>query len=257
LALHWRAGDADRGGRFLARASLGTRVSSAPATLEDFGMLAGGLLALAVATGEARYAVTARELVDACMEAAASSRLPFAVPGGAEPLLVAQGLALELDAAEGAYPSGLSAIGAAAFELYLVSGERGYLDAAEQAVAVVGRAAAERPLAYGALLTLAARLQRPVVQLVSVVTDSVDADAPRAGAALLDVAREGAASVAFSIVVTEAQAAAFADAGFELFAGRTARGQAASYLCEQFVCRLPVTDAAALTALLRRDPDLA
>lgn len=291
LALHWRAvgnrasdaragddraGDAHRpGGRSLARASLGARVSSAPATLEDYGMLAGGLLALATATGEAAYAVTARDLVDACLEAATSSRLPFAVPGGAEPLLAAQGLALELDAAEGAYPSGLSAIGSAAFELYLLGGERGYLDAAEQAVALVGPAAAERPLAYGALLTLAARLQRPVVQLVSVVTDAVvtdpvgtdavAADDLAVGAAqaeaLLDAARGSAASVALAIVVTESQAAAFADAGFELFAGRTARGgAAASYLCEQFVCRLPVTDAAALTALLQRtgtdsDPD--
>ncbi|RZU66552.1 hypothetical protein EV379_2910 [Microterricola gilva] len=267
LALHWRPDDARRGGRSLARASRGSRVSSAPATLEDFGMLADGLLALAVATGEAGYAVTARDLVDACIEAAASSRLPFAVPGGAEPLLSAQGLALELDAAEGAYPSGLSAIGTAAFELYLLSGDRGYLDAAEQAVALVGPTAAERPLAYGALLTLAARLQRPVVQLVSVVTSGVvtsavvtgavaadaDADASRAGEALLDVAL--AASVAIAIVVTEAQAAAFADAGFELFAGRTARGRAASYLCEQFVCRLPVTDAAALAALLQPDLD--
>lgn len=268
LALHWRAGDDwagnehGQGGRSLARASRGTRVSSAPATLEDYGMLAGGLLALAVATGEAGYAATARDLVDACMEAAASSRLPFSVPGGAEPLLAAQGLALELDAAEGAYPSGLSAIGTAAYELYLLSGERGYFDAAEQAVAVVGPTAAERPLAYGALLTLAARLQRPVVQLVSVVTaaadadaDAVAADASAAGEALLDVARGSAASVALAIVVTESQAAAFAEAGFELFAGRTARGQAASYLCEQFVCRLPVTDAAALSALLQRDPE--
>lgn len=281
LALHWRAdgdqhgadrdgpaGDAHRScGRSLARASLGSRVSSAPATLEDYGMLAGGLLALASATGEAGYAVTARDLVDSCM-AAAPSRLPFAVPGGAEPLLAAQGLAMELDAAEGAYPSGLSAIGTAAFELYLLSGERGYLDAAEASVALVGPAAAERPLAYGALLTLAARLQRPVVQLVSVVTSGVVTSNVVAGSvvtggtvaepespaeALLDVARGSAASIALSIVVTEAQAAAFADAGFDLFAGRTARGAAAaSYLCEQFVCRLPVTDAAALTALLQR-----
>lgn len=275
LALHWRTEDAHHpGARSLARASLGTRVSAAPATLEDFGMLAGGLLALAGATGEAGYAATARDLVDACM-AAASSRVPFAVPGGAEPLLVAQGLAMELDAAEGAYPSGLSAIASAAFDLYLLSGERGYLDAAERAVAIVGPVAAERPLAYGALLTLAARLRRPVVQLVSVVTDrvatdrgvtaavgaeavdtdAVDTDAVVAGAALLDVARGSAASLAFSIVVTEAQAVAFADAGFELFAGRTTRGEAAaSYLCEGFVCRRPVTDAAALAALLQRVP---
>jgi uncharacterized protein YyaL (SSP411 family) len=268
LAQHWRAGDARHpAAHSLARASLGQRVSSAPATLEDYGMFAGGLLAVAVATGEAGYAVAARELVDACVEAAAHSRLPFAVPGGAEPLLAAHGLALELDAAEGAYPSGLSSIGAAAFDLYLLSGERSYLDAAEQAVAIVGAAAAERPLAYGALLTLAARLLRPVTQLVSVVTSSVvtssvatgdvaegtGALSGAQGVALVNVARRSAASVALACVVTEEQAAAFADAGFELFAGRTAQGgAAASYLCEQFACRLPVTDAAALAVLLSR-----
>ena len=46
----------------------------------------------------------------------------------------------------------------------------------------------------------------------------------------------------------EAAAGAFASAGFELFAGRTTvDGRAAAYVCEDFVCRLPVTDPAWLT----------
>jgi uncharacterized protein len=50
-------------------------------------------------------------------------------------------------------------------------------------------------------------------------------------------------------IVTPAAAAAFADAGFELFARRgLVDGAAAAYLCEDFVCRLPVTDPDALPA---------
>jgi uncharacterized protein YyaL (SSP411 family) len=54
-------------------------------------------------------------------------------------------------------------------------------------------------------------------------------------------------------VVTAAQAQAFADAGFELYEGRTLRdGQAAAYLCENFVCRLPVTTASDLRSALEK-----
>jgi uncharacterized protein YyaL (SSP411 family) len=47
--------------------------------------------------------------------------------------------------------------------------------------------------------------------------------------------------------VTEEQAAAFTKEGFELFAERTARdGVDTAYLCEHFVCALPLTAADAL-----------
>jgi uncharacterized protein YyaL (SSP411 family) len=50
-------------------------------------------------------------------------------------------------------------------------------------------------------------------------------------------------------LVTEEDAAALAADGFELFEGRTSRdGLPTAYLCRDFVCRLPVTDAAALEA---------
>ncbi|AMB59607.1 thioredoxin domain-containing protein [Microterricola viridarii] len=255
IRLHLRRPE-DSDPRILLRASRGDRVSAAPATLEDYGMLAGGLLALAGASGEARYAVLARELVDACLAEAGPSGLPFAVPGGAEDVLAAQGMALKLDASEGAYPSGLSALASAAFDLSLLSGDRRYREAAEAAVSLVGPHAPERPLGYGGLLTVAERLRRPVVQLVNVVTvagaaPAVTADAER----LLVEARRGAASVSLSITLSEPQAEAFAAAGFELFAGRRAQGgRATSYLCEQFVCRLPVTDASELAALLAVGP---
>ncbi|MFP3821398.1 hypothetical protein SB658_22115, partial [Bacillus sp. SIMBA_008] len=48
-------------------------------------------------------------------------------------------------------------------------------------------------------------------------------------------------------VVAPAQAAAFADAGFELFEGKAATVERA-YDCRAFVCRLPVSDPAAISS---------
>ena len=48
-------------------------------------------------------------------------------------------------------------------------------------------------------------------------------------------------------IVDETRAAVLAEAGFELFEGRTARdGLPTAYLCRDFVCRLPVTSPAGL-----------
>jgi len=52
-------------------------------------------------------------------------------------------------------------------------------------------------------------------------------------------------------VVTSEQSAAWAEAGFELFEGRsTADGATTAYACTDFVCALPVTSAGELRALL-------
>src|SRR6185312_1256250 len=76
----------------LLRASVGERPSAARATLEDYGMLARALLHLGLVTGEVRYAVAGRALVDATLAGTSiaertaeklSQLPPFAVPGGA------------------------------------------------------------------------------------------------------------------------------------------------------------------------------
>ncbi|WP_143753296.1 thioredoxin domain-containing protein, partial [Clavibacter michiganensis] len=102
----------------LVRASIDGRVSPAVATLEDHGMLADGLLALALATGEVAYAMRARAIVDALIAAADGDPQPgaagFRVPTGADPVLAGFGLDLASDPSEGAYPSGLTAAASAA-----------------------------------------------------------------------------------------------------------------------------------------------
>jgi hypothetical protein len=222
----------------LIRTSIGGVLSSAHATLEDFGMLAGGLLQLAIATGEPRYAIAARTLVD---DSLAAPGEPFGVPGGADPVLASQGLAVEADPSDGAHPSGLSAMASAAYTLFLLTAHEPYRAAARAAMARVAEAAQRHPVSLGAALTVMARLAEPVLQLVVVVVDRGEgADGGRAAAAR---GRRGGVSV----VVTADQSRAWAAAGFELFEGRTAR---AAYVCEDFVCRLPVTSATELARLL-------
>jgi uncharacterized protein YyaL (SSP411 family) len=238
----------------LVRASLHGDASAAPATLEDTGMLAGGLIELALATGEVEFAAVARSLVDQAAAAAAaksggdgagSDVVPFAAPAGGEPVLVARGLALPADPAEGAIPSGITACADAAWLLFALGAGDRYRELAERAMRSVAAVAVERPIAFGGALEVMARLDAPLVQLVTVVPDGGD---PASGRSLIAGTRRQAASV--STVVTERQGRQFADAGFELFEGRVAQqGRATAYRCRAFVCALPVHDAEELAAL--------
>ena len=245
----------------LVRTSIDGRISNAVATLEDYGMFAGGLLELATATGEVGYAVRARQLIDRTLPDTPvgdgdGDGATFTAPEGADPVLAGQGLDLATDPSEGAYPSGLSAIAAAAWRLYLLTGQARYRDAATAGMVRLVGTGDLNPLAFGAALRLVTALTAPVEQLVVVAPDPVAPDAGTAApdgpgpdaasgsSALVEAARRRPGLVA---VVTESQAGDFAAAGFELFADRRTReGRPTAYLCRDFVCRLPVTDAAAL-----------
>jgi len=122
---------------------------------------------------------------------------------------------------------------AAAHALFQLTAHEPYRAAARAAMALVAEPAQRQPISLGAALTVMAALAEPVRQLVVV-----------GGGALGEMARGLG-----GIVVTPEQSGAFAQAGFELFQGRTAE---AAYLCEDFVCSLPVTTPDALLALLSR-----
>ncbi|WP_423922904.1 thioredoxin domain-containing protein [Frigoribacterium sp. 2-23] len=250
LAEHVRAD-----GRLL-RASTASGVSTAVATLEDYGMLAGGLLALATATGRVDYAVAARGLVDDCLAAGAgagagagggvSHGLAFAVPGGADPLLTEQGVAVTADPSEGAYPSGISSMAAAALLLHQLTGEARYRDAAARALVPATLPALDNPLAFGTTFSLLSALSRESTQLVVVRPVGAPDSDP-----LSERARRLLGPSTVAVVLDEQEARAFSDAGFSLLEARTCLGGTpTAYLCHDFVCRLPLTDPAALDRAL-------
>ncbi len=282
VATELQASQIQESGR-LIRASMGGIPSSAGATLEDYGLLAQGFLNLAQATGEVEWAVAARNLVDACVaeaaatsgaggtpEAAATAEFSgaaFAVPGGGDPVLAAQGMLGASDPSEGASPSGQSALAAAAYRLYLLTGNDSYRVAAVHAMETVSRGAVAQPMGFGSALTVMTELSSPVTQLV-VVSD-------HAAQEFSDYLRTRVRPGSITAMVTGEQAEQWAAAGFELFAGRATRQAATgpgvtgqrttgprttgpgatgprtttAYLCRDFVCTLPVTDLAALVLL--------
>ncbi|AYF97274.1 thioredoxin domain-containing protein [Protaetiibacter intestinalis] len=225
----------------LRRAGRGERVSDASATLEDYGGLAGGLLRLALAAGEPAYAVTARELLDACLDDG-----EVRAPGGGDPVLAARGIQVDADQSEGATPSGAALLADAARGMFELTGDDRYAAAAERAIAPLLGPALERPIAFGATLAVAARLAAPPEELVVVLPDDAGVDGP-----LADAARGWAAPGRTLAILPQRAAEAFAAAGFGLFADRTpVAGAATAYLCEGFSCRLPTGDPAALAAQL-------
>jgi len=226
----------------LRRASLDGRPSPAVAALEDYGMLARGLLDLSLATGEAGYAVTARELVDAAA-AAGGDRSVFGVPGGGDPTLAEQGLLLPVDPSEGAYPSGLSQLASSALTLYAMTGLASYRELAESALAPITSIAVQRAVSMGGTLETVTRARSALRQLI-VIDDSAEPS---------PLSRVAATAVGVDLVaaVRTDQAVAFAAAGFEVFADRGTLSEApTAYLCEHFSCLLPITDAGSLRAAL-------
>jgi uncharacterized protein YyaL (SSP411 family) len=133
--------------------------------------------------------------------------------------------------------------------VFLLTGQQRYADAAAAAMKLVADQALASPLSFGAALLAMASIQHEPVQLVIVTADAVTAGAADASDTALISAARGRLDVDVNGVVTEAQASAFAQAGFELFSGRVSLdGHATAYLCRNFVCRLPTTDAAKLQA---------
>ncbi|HEX5730630.1 thioredoxin domain-containing protein [Microbacterium sp.] len=217
----------------LVRASLDEIPSPAAATLADYGQFACGLAALATATGEAAYAERARDLVLACVGPDGELR----TPGGGDPVLAAQGIATADAASDGDEPSGAAAVAGASSALWLLGAGDAFRALAERVVAEHASAALAQPLAYGALLRVAAELARPPRQLVVVGGDPA--------APLVAAARRIRTDVL--AIVTANQSSRWAAAGFSLFEGKVSiDGAATAYDCRDFACRLPVTDAAAL-----------
>ena len=210
----------------LVRSSLDGQASAAVATLADLGLLADGLFALAVATGDVTWAAEGRGILDDLIASGAE----------ADPVLAAHGVVAAPDQTDGDLPSGASALAVAALTAWRLGAGESYRATADEQVRVHAASALQHPFGHGSLLGVAAGLAEPPRQVVVVTEDRVSALAAASRRLDADVVA----------VVSPAQAQAFEDAGFELFAGKSAAAELA-YDCRAFVCRLPVAAASELT----------
>ena len=223
----------------LARMSRGGQVAPAAATLEDYGGLALGLVELGCATGESRWLLEARALVEACL-----SDETFVVPGGGDPTV--QSLeAISGDVTEGAMPSGLAMISQAALALHQLTGDDRFFRAAEHSVRPYAEAVTLRPLGFGGLATVLHQIGQGMRELV-VVTDDPEDD-------MSHLARSSAPASWLVAVVTRSQALQLAADGFSLFEGRAEADTSSAYVCQGGVCQLPQTSVEGLRAQLDAD----
>ncbi|PZE36706.1 thioredoxin domain-containing protein [Curtobacterium sp. MCSS17_006] len=214
-------------GHVMVRSSTPRGVSSAPATVEDVGLLAEGLLELALVTGEISYATVARSLVDDGL----AERFDV------DPVLAAAGTATG-EQPQTAMRSGTVALASAAATLGALTGDEALRVAAARLIADRARTGTERPLGHADALGVALALQRPSREIV-VVTSGTD-DPMRA------VAHRGRRPGTVVATTTPEQARDWAEAGFSLFEGRDVLDPAA-YVCHDRVCELPARSADVLS----------
>ena len=229
----------------LIRVSVDGKPSAARATLEDYGMLAQACLHLGLATGEVRYAVAGRALVDATLADGRRRLMPFAVPGGADPVLAGHGLAIEADPSEGAYASGLSAMASAAHRLYLLTADAGYLTAATSAMEQFAPLAVAQPMAFRCRARRDERVDgRGQSARGREQRRRLGTGIPRAGL-VSERCRLDGADGCRSRVVRGRRLRAVRGSQHAAGLGHGKRIPTA-YLCRDFVCRLPLTQVAEL-----------
>jgi len=219
----------------LVRLSDHARISEAPATAEDYGGFALGLLELGLATGNAEFVVAARDCVDYVRHGG--------LAGSADPVLQAQGLTGLAGLQEGSSPSGEALLALASLRLAALTGDAEYREFAITQVAPHITDAMLQPLGHGGILRVLSELASPQQEII-VVADG----ASELVGTIKRWRREGA----LALVLNSEQARAFAAAGFSLLEGRVDGSTPTAYVCEAGVCRLPVTSASELRALLAR-----
>jgi len=205
--------------------------------LEDHAFLIEALLTLYEATFEERWFAEARALADVTIARFADDeRGGFFSTADDHEQLVARRKDLE----DTPIPSGNSSMALGLLRLARLTGEASYEERARGVIALLHPIAARHPLAFAHLLQALDLLQADDVREVAIVGSGPTADA------LARTVRG-----AFRPHVVLAGAAQPTDE-VPLLARRTAapNGDAAAYVCERFACQAPVTEPAALAALL-------
>jgi uncharacterized protein YyaL (SSP411 family) len=227
----------------LARISLGTRISElAPGVLEDYADLAEGLLALYQVTGEQRWFATARQVGEVILERFADGDGGFFDTADDAPTLVRR----PREVSDGVTPSGTSAAANVLLTLGALTGEPGYLRAADAALATLTPLVASAPRFTGWTLSVAAaRLSGPVqvaVALPPAEPGHGGSQSPVTDTGALHQAVLASTSPGLVVAVGVAQAS-----DVPLLADRPAvDGLPTAYPCRGFVCQRPVTSVSAL-----------
>ena len=223
----------------LRRTSRAGRVGTAAGVADDYGNLAEGLLALHMATGQARWLGAATALLDT------ATRLFGADDGGfhdtaadAEPLFTRP-----RSPADNAEPSGQSSLAGALLTCSALTGDPAQRSAADAALAALGGLATSSPRFAGWVLAVAEAALAGPVQVAVVSPSDDDPTATR----LLAATRW---STSPGLVLAHGRPDAD---GSPLLAQRPlVGGRPAAYVCHGFVCDAPVTDVEGLHAALAR-----
>ncbi len=206
-----------------------------PAYLEDHAFLLQALLVLYEATFDERWYVQAVALADAMIERFADREQGgFFTTAADVPTLVARRKDLE----DAPIPSGNSAAALGLLRLARLSGDAEYERHAAGVLALHAELALRHPLAFGQLLQ-ALDLFLATPQEVAIV-----------GAGPLTGALR--ARHRPHLVLAGSDGDSTTDTAVALLRGRgLIDGRQTAYVCERFACRLPVTELAALEALLQ------
>lgn len=207
--------------------------------LEDYANLAEGLLTLYETTFDEKYWVAARELADKILEHFADPRGGFFDTSDDHESLVIR----PKDVQDNATPSGSAMATMVLFKLGAYTGDARYVDAGEAAVAPLQPALAQAPTGFAWWLCgLEFELAPPKeIALISPHPQPFSQREKGVGE-LLDVVFGG---------YRPNQVVAWRQDGVEsvipLLEGRDVMdGKATAYLCQNFACQLPVTEAEAL-----------
>ena len=196
------------------------------AYLEDYAYLAEGLLALYEATFEARWVDWARELAELMLAHFRDDKNGgfFDTSDDHEQLIQRP-----KDLQDNAVPSGNSVAASVLTRLSLLTGNGGYWQLAEQSIAMMGKIMSQYPSSFGQWLSVASFMLGEPLEVALV--GSNEEIAP-----LLEVVRQGYRP--FQVV------AAGQEADVPLLENRPrVEGKGTAYVCRQFVCQAPVTDA--------------
>ncbi len=235
LLTNLKTDDRTGGGRLLRSYKDGQAKHAA--YLDDYAFLAQGLLDLYHATGEPARLVAAEALTGVLLDHFKAPEGGFYFTADDHEALVAR----PFSALDQSVPAGNAVAAGVLVRLHHLTGRADYLEAAEGTVRAFLDEAVAQPLAHASLLLVAEDLVRPP-KVVALVGETGDASADDWAARLGRQYRPG----------THAQRVRPEDAAaFPWLAGKgLVDGKAAAYVCSAGTCAPPVTDWAALEALL-------